>query len=110
MSRKEARLLRDRALRNRAWAVFNQQLTRVRADLDARGVGARAADAVTSEARDVADTGVAMARQHKGVVAGTIGALMVWLFRDQVLHLIKEITGTSGEQDDDSQDGEPDRE
>lgn len=108
MNRKEARLLRDRALRNRAWAVLEEQLEQVRADLSARGVAAR----VVEEAREVADAGVSMARAHKGIVAGTIGALTVWVFRDHILRGIKEIAGRWDDRDDeaDSQNGEPDRE
>ena len=112
MSQKETRLLRDRALRNRSWAVLEEQLARVRADLSARSVGARAAETVAEEAREVADAGVSMARAHKGMVAGTIGALTAWVFRDHILRGINEITGRSDHRDDvpASQNGEPDRE
>jgi hypothetical protein len=112
MSGKEARLLRDRALRNRAWAVFHEQLDRVKADLSARGVGERAADTVAAEAREVAGIGLSLAHEYKGLVAGTLGALMVWMGRNRILSAIKDITGGSDAQEDEpaSQDGEPDRE
>jgi hypothetical protein len=92
--------------------VFREQLERVKADLSARSVGERAADTVAEEAREVADAGLSLAREYKGVVAGTIGALMVWMGRDRILSAIKELTGGSGDKDEDSasQDGEPDRE
>jgi hypothetical protein len=112
MSSQEARLLRDRALRNRARAVLDEQLARVRDDLSAKGIGARAATTVANEAHKVADAGASLAREQTGLIAGTIGALMIWKFREPIVGRIKELAGHFGAHAEpvDSQDGEPDGE
>lgn len=112
MSREEDRLLRDRALRNRARAVLDEQLSRVKEDLEARGVGARAAQTVTDEARQVADAGASLARESKGIIAGALGALLVWQFRGPLLRQIKDVFArfSIGNDEAVSEDGEPDGE
>jgi hypothetical protein len=112
MNGKEAGFLRDRALRDRAWAVLKEQADRVRADLSARSVSSRAATTVAEEARGAAGAGVSLARENKGVLAGTIVALLVWLFRDQILLGLNDLAGRSddGSEEPDSQNGEPKRE
>jgi hypothetical protein len=112
MSRNEKLLLRDRALRNRARAVLDEQVGRVKADLEARGIGARAADTVAEEASLMADAGASLARESKGAIAGTIGALLIWRLRAPILRQAKEWVARFSDHDDraENQDGDMDSE
>lgn len=112
MSDNELRLRRDRALRDRSWTVLRQQLEQIQDDLAARGLGSRAASTAAERARGAADTGVAMARANKSVVAGTIGAMLVWLFRGPILRGLDALTARFRDPNDKSasEHGEPDRE
>lgn len=83
---------RDRRLRKRARAVLDEQVERVKGDLAARSIGARAAHGVAEEARLAADAGVSLARERKGALLGTIAALAVWHFRDPIMRQIKKLT------------------
>lgn len=77
----EHRLAVDRANREAALAVFSDRLERIKADLAARGVGARVADSFKEGTSDALDAGLDVAKERKGVIAGTIGALLLWIFR-----------------------------
>ena len=84
MSKGEAQLLKDRATRERAKAALDNQLAQVKADLAAKGLGARATQKVVEGSREAAEIGLDVARERKGVIAGTIGALLLWLFRKPI--------------------------
>lgn len=85
MTKGEARLRADRTTRQRARATVEMQYAQVKADLAAKGVGARAAGAVIDGTREAAEMGLEVARERKGVLAGTIGALLLWLFRKPIV-------------------------
>jgi len=57
----------------------------VRQDVEARGVGGRIADKVGDDARDMLDEALRVADQSRGVVAGTIVALLLWAFRNPIM-------------------------
>ena len=69
----------------------------MRQDLDARSVGGRITDAVVSEATDMALEGADVARAHKGAVAGTLVALVAWIFRNPIIALIGKLLGRDGD-------------
>lgn len=77
----EHRLAVDRASRQAALAMFNERLVRIKADLAARGVGGRVADSLKEGTSDALDAGLDVAKERKGVIAGTLGALLLWIFR-----------------------------
>ncbi len=81
MSRNVENLAIDRANRDAARAVFTERLARIKADLEARGVGSRVAGSVVEGTSDALDAGLDVARERKGLIAGTIGALLLWIFR-----------------------------
>ena len=82
MTDAERRLSADRAQRRAAQQLVNAQLAQVKADLSARGIGGRIKHSVVQQADDAVATGLAVARENKPLVAGTIGLLLVWLFRN----------------------------
>ena len=82
MSDAERRLSQDRTQRRAARQLVDVQLTQVKADLSARGIGGRIKHSVIQQADDAVAAGIAVARENKPVVAGTIGLLLVWFFRN----------------------------
>jgi hypothetical protein len=95
------RLAEDRAVRNEAWEVFEEDWSQIRADLDARGVGGRIADKAGEEAREVFDTAIAVADENRSVVGGTVAALLLWLLRNPLIDLVRRLFGV--EDDDEEQ-------
>lgn len=82
MSGNESRLVTDRARREAALAVFTDRLEGIKADLTARSVGARMADSVKEGTSEALDAGLDVAKERKGLIAGTFAALLLWIFRD----------------------------
>ena len=98
MSDPVARLAQDRATREAALAVFNADLTQVKNDLEARGIGGRIADQAGHEVRAGFNEAVAIAEDSKGIVAATIAALVLWFLRNP---LIDGVCSLLGDQPDD---------
>lgn len=73
-----------KAARNEAHAAFQAQLLQVQEDLAVRGIGSRIADRAGEVAADAAE----IARENKGVVAGTMAALAVWFLRGPIIAVI----------------------
>lgn len=79
-----ARLAEYRALRDAAWTMVQTDLDTLKAELSAHGIGERIKDKAAEEAHEAWDTARDVATEHKGVVAGTILALVAWLLRDPI--------------------------
>jgi len=91
---KAERLLDDaRDQRDSARARFDARLAIVRADLEARSVGGRIADKIGEEARDALDEAIDVAKESKGVIAGTIAALALWFLRHPIIAWAEELIG-----------------
>lgn len=82
MTNSESHLAIDRANRESALAVFTERLDRIKADITARGVGSRVADTLKEGTSEALDAGLDVAKERKGVIAGTFGALLLWIFRE----------------------------
>ena len=78
-------LAADRANRNAARRVFSERLERIKADVEARGIGARVAGTMAEEVSGAVDMGLDVARERKGLIAGTLGALLLWNFRQPLI-------------------------
>ncbi len=85
MSKDEDRLQADRETRNAARSLFDSRLTQVKSDLTARSIGGRIADKAKDDARATLTEAVEVARDSKGIIAATAGALALWFFRDTLL-------------------------
>jgi hypothetical protein len=81
----------SRRVRNAARDAFDSRRSRIRQDLDARGVGGRIADKLGADAVSAYEEAVAIAEQNKGIVAGTITALVVWFLRNPLLALLDSL-------------------
>jgi hypothetical protein len=95
-----AALSADRAVRDAAHANFRASLEQVRADLAAKGVGGRIADEAERKAHAALDTGLEIAAEHKGVVAGTVAALLLWIFRTPLFEAIGRRFGDEDDRDE----------
>ncbi len=99
MSKAEDQLAQNRGQRGSARGLFDARLAQVRADLAARGVGGRIKAKAKNEVFKALDTGLDVAKESKGVIAASIGALLVWAFRAPLLKAAKELFGPADVQD-----------
>ena len=93
MSRLARQLESDRATRDSAKAELESRLTQVREDLHARGIGGRVADRIVADATDMALEAADVAQAYKGVIAGTIAALILWFFRHPIIERVEKLLG-----------------
>lgn len=85
MSAAESRLRTTRAARYAAKAEFDERLAIVKTDIESRGVGSRVADKLTEEAKSAAGQALEVAEDSKGIIAGTIALLVLWMMRNSIL-------------------------
>lgn len=102
----EQRLVEFRILRDEAWGLLHDDVAALRGDVEQRGLGARLADRVGEEAREVWEQTVDVASAHRGVVATTIVALVAWLLRAPIAHGVAHLFGRD-ETDDSNSDAGP---
>jgi DNA-binding GntR family transcriptional regulator len=99
------RFLEDRALRDAARRVLEEDIARLRASLAEQGVASRVSSSVgttvTSRLRAGAQDVIAQARQsvsdNPGIIALVIGAILLWLMRGTILDLVEAMI--EGEED-----------
>ena len=97
MTDAESRLAEDRANRKVARGLFDSRLTQVKADLAARSVPGRIKAKATDEMAKGIEQGVTIAKESKGIIAGTVAALALWFFREPLWALGKGLI--AGKQD-----------
>ncbi|MEJ5975796.1 hypothetical protein WG901_04070 [Novosphingobium sp. PS1R-30] len=73
-----------KAERNAAYSAFQNQLAQVQEDLAMRSIGGRIADRASEAMADAAE----VANENKGVIAGTIGAIILWFLRGPIINLV----------------------
>ncbi len=100
MSDRERLLGEDRATRDAALALFKADLAMVRADLAAKGVGARIVSRIGEGAAETLDEVVDYAEDNKGKVAAALAALVLWFARGPIVDWIERLVG-------DEDDAEP---
>lgn len=108
MTRLPSRFVEDRALRDAARAVIEEDISRIRASLGEQGVASRVSSSVGSSisgrvragASDVLEQAKQQASDHRGVLAVLVGAIMLWLMRGPLLALM------GGEEEEDAQDAQ----
>lgn len=80
----EQQLVAYRDLRDQALALVKDDIEALKLDLELRGVGARIADRVGDEAREVWEQTLDVAAAHRSLVAATLLALVAWLLRGPI--------------------------
>lgn len=94
-----AEVIADRHLRDAARALLVADFQNVKADLAARGFGARAADRISAGASDVYEEAIDVASDNKGVLAAILAALILWFARNPIMEAFG-FDGSDLEQDD----------
>lgn len=97
MTESENRLAADRANRKAARGLFDSRIAQVKADLAARSVPGRIKAKATDEVAKGIEQGVTIAKESKGIIAGTVAALALWFFRAPLLAWVKDLI--AGKQD-----------
>lgn len=85
-----ARLAEDKALRDAARGLIDQDIARVKAALAERSLPARAMDRAADGAAEVLEQVAVAASRHKGAIAATVGAVALWLARHPLLALLDD--------------------
>lgn len=93
MNEAERRLSEDRATRRSARGLFDRRLAQVKADYEARGIPDRIKAKAADETTKALDTALDVASESKGIIAGTVAALMVWFFRNPLIALARRTFG-----------------
>ena len=91
------RFIEDRALRDAARAVLEEDVACLRESLEEEGVTSRVTSSVGTTitgriragANDVLEQAKQAASDHRGVLAVLIGAILLWLMRGPLLALIE---------------------
>lgn len=94
------RLADDRATRNAARDNFYSGWRSVTGDLDKRGIGQRVSDRALQEVRELADKTLAVAGESKGIIAGTLAAILLWLLRGPIIAWTENLFAEDGTDDD----------
>ncbi len=91
MSKAEEQLTQDRKMRGSARGLFDTRLAQVKTDLAARSIGGRVKAKAQAEAFKVIDSGIDVAKESKGIIAVTAGAILAWIFRAPLLKAVNDL-------------------
>lgn len=80
----ERRLDEFRALRNRAWELFEEDVQQLRHDLSDKTIFERVKDRAELELHEAVDYAKDVAAANKPVVIGTIALLVAWFLRGPI--------------------------
>ena len=100
MSKAEDRLAQDRGQRGSARGLFDTRLAQVKADLAARSIGGRVKAKAQGEVFKALDSGIEIAKESKGIIAASTGAVLLWLFRAPLLKAARDLIAPAPVQDD----------
>lgn len=78
----------DRALRDAAKSVVLSDIDHVRSSLSGKGMATRVADRIGDGAKDVLELAKAQADENRGIVAGLIAVVALWLTRGPILEIL----------------------
>jgi hypothetical protein len=82
-----------RAVRDNARVQFDSSLEQVKSDFGARSLGSRITSKVTEDTRAAAVYALDVARDNKGIVVGTLAAVVLWFFRNPIIEWIERHFG-----------------
>jgi hypothetical protein len=83
----------ERANRDAARAELDEQVARIRGDMEERGIGGRIADEAAAKAMAALDEAGEIASQSKGIIGGTLALLALWFFREPILSALADLLG-----------------
>ncbi|WP_375289789.1 hypothetical protein [Qipengyuania sp.] len=85
---RRAEMIADLHLRDAARELVRADIRNIKADLRARGVGARAMDRLAEGASDVYDEAMDVAADNKGALAAILAAVVLWFARNPILQAV----------------------
>jgi len=100
MTQPEATVREARERRDAARAALDTRL----ALLKPENLRSRAIDTARSQAVDALETGLDVARESKGVIAGVVGLLGLWFMRKPLTGWLETMTGAHADQGEDCDD------
>lgn len=103
----EAELLfrSERANRDAARDELDNQIARIRGDMEKRGIGGRIADEASAKAMAALDEAAEIASESKGVIGGTLALLALWFFRRPIIDALASIFGPDQNEEGHEDDG-----
>jgi hypothetical protein len=101
----EQLVMAERESRDAARARLDQQVGRLRSDIEQRGIGGWIADEASSKALAALDEASLVASESKGIIGGALVLLLMWFFRTPIMSafeaMLDESAATKGHKDDD---------
>ena len=94
MSDLQRQLHEDRALRNAALALVKADVENVKQDLSGKKLATRAIDRLTDGASEIFEEASEIAADNKGILAGLIGAIVIWFARHPIFEALGLGSGT----------------
>ena len=82
-----------REIRDIARATFDARMGLMRGEIEDEGVGKKIAGSLGAPAKAAFDEALEIADNNRGIVAGTIAALALWIFRNPIIAWIEELLG-----------------
>ena len=105
MSAKSERQMReDRALRDAALALVKADISHLKNDVSAKGVGARLATRMSDGATDVFEEAVEVADSNRGILTALLAAVVLWFARNPIMELFRDDEHNSDDQETFSED------
>jgi hypothetical protein len=86
-------VLAARAVRDAARTAFDSRVAALKDDLAERSIGTRIADDLLDKANKGLAEAIEIADSNRGVIAGTIAALALWLLRRPLTGLVLDWLG-----------------
>ena len=86
-------VLAARAVRDAARTAFDSRVAALKDDLAERSIGTRIADDLLEKANQGLAEAIEIADSNRGVIAGTIAALALWLLRRPLTGLVLDWLG-----------------
>lgn len=105
MTRPEAAVREARERRDAARAALDARLAMLRPE----NLRSRAIDTARGQAVDALETGLDVARESKGVIAGVVGLLGLWFMRKPLAGWLETMIGAYAEQGENPDDRPPAR-
>ena len=86
----ETRMREDRMMRDAALALVKADISHLKADYSAKGLGSRFASRMAEGATEVFEGAVDVADDNKGVLATLIAAVILWFARNPIMALFDD--------------------
>jgi hypothetical protein len=95
----------ERAGRDAAREQLDTEISRIKGDMEERGIGGRIADEASAKAMAALDEAAQIANESKGVIGGTLVLLALWFFRRPILDALWALIGSHDDEEGYDDDG-----